>query len=119
MVAPGIFRIRKSMLSSLCHRNQTEERDQIIKSFNHASDKAMILLVTYALSSSDLNLQYSCRRVHYLEAPHNHGVSSQALGRVRRLGNPSNLVFYYEYYVEDTWDETQCSATLKRPYQRP
>lgn len=110
----AILRLLNIDVVILVSSQSAEERDQIIESFNHATNKAMILLVTYALGSSGLNLQYGCWRVHCLEAPHNHGVSSQALGRVRRLGNPSNLVYYYEYYVENTWDDQTIQRNIEK-----
>lgn len=39
-----------------------------------------------------------------IESGHSLGVLARAPGRVRRLGNPSDVVYLYEYYVEGTFD---------------
>lgn len=40
-----------------------------------------------------------------LESAQNNGVADQNLGRGRRLGNPSHVVYVYEYHVGDTFND--------------
>lgn len=82
-----------------------DERDRIIDAFNDHDKKAMICIMTYAIGSTGLNMQKRCRRVHVVESAHNLGVLQQALGRARRLGNPFDVVYLYEYFVENTFDD--------------
>lgn len=70
--------------------------------------------MTYAVGSTGLNMQRKCRRVHVIEAAHNLGVLTQALGRVRRLGNPSEVVYLYEYYVENTFDDKSVWRNIEK-----
>lgn len=49
-----------------------------------------------------------------IESAHNLGVLTQALGRVRRLGNPSEVVYLYEYYVESTFDDLSVWRNIEK-----
>ena len=92
----------------------SNERDCIIEDFNNEDEKSMVCLMTYAVGSTGLNMQHRCRRVHVIEAAHNLGVLTQALGCVRRLGNPSYVVYLYEYYVENTFDDRSVWKNIEK-----
>ena len=84
---------------------KSDERDRIVQAFNESDSQAMVCIMTYAVGSTGLNMQQRCRRVHVVEAAHNLGALWQGLGRARRLGNPYPVVYLYEYYVENTFDD--------------
>ena len=65
----------------------------------------MVLVTVYALASTGLNLQKDCWRVHCVESSHNLGIREQAIGRVCRMGNPSEFVWVTEYFIPDTFDD--------------
>lgn len=48
-----------------------DERDAIVDQFNRDESKAMILVITYTVGSTGLNLQQRCWRVHIIEITHN------------------------------------------------
>lgn len=81
-----------------------EEREAVIAAFTERDDCAHVLVSTYAVAAVGLNLQPKCWRVHLIESAHNLGTQTQALGRAVRVGNPSPVVWLYEYYVENTFD---------------
>lgn len=83
----------------------SHERDTMIEEFNDPSNKAIVFIITYVLGATGLNLQKDCRRIHMIEVASNLGIFAQALGRLRRFGNPFAIVFLYEYYVEGTFDD--------------
>ena len=61
---------------------------------------AQMMITTYAIEFTSLNLQQKCWRMHILESAHNLEAQIQALGRALRCGNPSAIVWLYEYYVD-------------------
>ena len=52
------------------HQNE-HQRNKIIFNFNIKSDDAMILIIVYALTNIDLNLQKLCHCVHMMKSAHN------------------------------------------------
>lgn len=82
-----------------------DERNRVIDQFNGDEEEAMVLIMTYAVGSIGLNLQYRCWNAHVVESAHNLGTLGQAVGRARRLGNPSPVVHLYECYVAGTFDD--------------
>lgn len=91
-----------------------EERDAVITAFTEHDDRAQVLITTYAVGSAGLNLQAKCWRVHMIESAHNLGVQAQALGRAVRVGNPSAVVWLYEYYVAETFDQQSIWRNIEK-----
>lgn len=91
-----------------------EQRDTIIDTFNESLNRPMILIMTYAVGSTGLNLQKDCKRVHCLKGANNLGILSQSLGRVRRLGNPNDIVYIYEYFVKGTFDDRNVWRNIEK-----
>ena len=60
---------------------------------------------THAVGSTGLSLQHSCWRAHLIESVHNLKVQAQAVDRALWVGNPSEIVWVYEYYVANTFDD--------------
>lgn len=90
------------------------EREHVIESFTTNITSSMVIVGTYACASTGLDLQTRCWRVHLFELAHNTGISAQAIGRVRRLGNPSEVVFVYEYSVKDSFNEKQVMSNIEK-----
>ncbi len=63
-----------------------EEREAVITAFTEYDDRAQVLIKTYAVGSTGLNLQQKCWRVHMIESAHNLGAQAQALGRAPSRG---------------------------------
>lgn len=78
----------------------------------------MILIMTFAVGATGLNLQNKCRRVHILESPNNDATACQVVGRARRIGNPYDTLYVYEYYVRDTYDDGRVRRNMGRGYLR-
>ena len=91
-----------------------DEREAVITAFTEKDDCAAVLVVTYAVAAVGLNLQHKCWRVHLIESAHNMGTQTQALGRAVRVGNPSPVVWLYEYFVEDTFDSTAIWRNIEK-----
>ena len=70
--------------------------------------------MTFAVGGTGLNLQERCFRVHIFESTTNLGIINQAIGRVTRLGNPSNVVYVYEYYVGGTMDDLAIRRNVEK-----
>ena len=63
-----LFDIKMILLTA--HQNE-HQRNKIIFDFNIKSNDAMILIIVYALTSIDFNLQKLCHRVHMMKNVHN------------------------------------------------
>lgn len=49
-----------------------------------------------------------------IESAHNIGVLAQALGHVRGLGNPSDVVYLHEYHVQGTFDDRSVWRNIEK-----
>jgi len=67
-----------------------------------------------AVGSTGLNMQKRCRRVHLIGSAHSLGFLRQAFGRVRRLGDPWDVVYLYEYCVENTFDDRTVHRNIEK-----
>ena len=90
------------------------DRDSMIEEFNNPTSGPIILIMTYVLGSTGLNLQKDCRRIHLIEIASNLGSLGQSLGRVRRFGNPYGVIYLYEYYVEGTFDDRNVWKAIEK-----
>ena len=81
-----------------------EKRQQMIERFND-TDEGMIMVATYSMGSLGLNLQKRCWRVIMFDPPPNIPLGVQSVGRVRRLGNPSNVIHVHEYYLRKSFND--------------
>ncbi len=73
--------------------------------FTKERKKCIALVASYSVGSIGLNWQPLCHRVHLIEPLSGEPASVQAIGRVRRFGNPSEVVYVYEYYGKDTFND--------------
>ena len=55
-----------------------------------------------------------CWRIHIFESTTNLGVINQAIGRIRRLGSPSDTVYVYEYCAQGILDDTSIRRNIKK-----
>ena len=100
----AIFRLLNIEVITLLAFQNAEKRDAIMNLFNDTIDRPIMFLMTYAIKATGLNLQKNYHRVHLIKETTNFETLSQALKRYRRLGNPSLVVYVYEYYVDGTFD---------------
>ena len=68
----------------------------------------------YTFKSAGLNLQKNCHHTHLLEGAANLGTLAQAAERARRFGNPSPVVYLYEYYVPGTFDDKNVWRNIEK-----
>ncbi len=89
-------------------RRSARNATPVITAFTAYDDRAQVLITTFAVGSTGPNIQQKCWRVHMIESAHNLGAQAQALGRALgralRVGNPSSVVWLYEYFVDDSFD---------------
>lgn len=90
------------------------ERQATVDRFNKKGSGLMALVMPYAIAAVGLNLQNDCWRVHCFEQPHNIAIASQAIGRARRLGNPSKWVYVYEYTIPNTFDSRGVKRNIEK-----
>ena len=110
----ALFRILELEVVVLHSHHTDQERQTIINTFNQRQDRAQILILTFAVGGTGLNLQEMCFRVHIIASTTNLGIINQAIGRVRRLGNPSGIVYVYEYYVGGTLDDLAIRRNVEK-----
>ncbi|KAL8651507.1 MAG: hypothetical protein Q9210_003210 [Variospora velana] len=94
-----------------------EEKQSIIDRFNTPGSGLRVLIIPYALAGFGLNLQKDCWRIHAIECAWNLAALEQAIGRVRRLGNPQPIVYVYEYIVPDTFDDKAVQRNVEKGCQ--
>lgn len=91
-----------------------QDRDQYIHKFNDIDDSGKVLIVTGAAGGTGLNLQKRCFHVHILETPFNESMKVQQIGRVRRYGCRSGVVYVYEYSVQGAFDGEQAQRAIRK-----
>lgn len=77
----------------------TAERENLLDNFNLFADRCMVLICTYGINLTGVNLQAMCRNVHLFDAAMSQSVVDQAIGRVCRLGQ-SRTTLIYEYKLD-------------------
>lgn len=80
-----------------------DDRAELITTFTKRATECMVLLCSYSVDSSGLNLQAFCRNVHLFSPPTSQSVVDQAIGRVQRIGQ-TRVVLVYEYRVSGTFN---------------
>jgi hypothetical protein len=90
-----------------------EERDRLIKEFNNSPDTAMVLICSYSVNATGLNLQARCRNTHLFDYPLSEGTVQQAVGRLRRLGQRW-IVKVFEYRVPNSFNTRQITHTMSK-----
>ncbi|KAI4124020.1 MAG: hypothetical protein LQ341_007121 [Variospora aurantia] len=91
-----------------------EEKQSIIDRFNTPGSVLRVLIIPYALAGFGLNLQKDCWRIHAIECAWNLAALEQAIGRIRRLGNPQPIVYVYEYIVPGTFDDKAIQRNIEK-----
>lgn len=84
-----------------------------MKDFNE-KDELMVLVSVYGIAAVGLNFHHKCWRLHALETSHSRGVRAQTIGRTRRFGNPSQYVWFYEYFVPASFDSKAVARNLEK-----
>ncbi|PYH93712.1 hypothetical protein BO71DRAFT_354844, partial [Aspergillus ellipticus CBS 707.79] len=78
------------------------ERADIITRFTEKPKECMILVMSFQLNSTGLNLQRFCRNVHFFGVPLSRAQGEQAVGRSWRLGQ-EKVVHVFEYRILSTF----------------
>ena len=91
-----------------------EDREKTSDDFTKERKKCMALVASYSVGSIGLNWQHLCHRVHLIEPPSSEPCGVQAIGRVRRFGNPSEVVYVYEYYGKDTFNDRLVQLNIRK-----
>ena len=109
-----IFHLLGIRVETINATQTAEERQQIIDEFNRKDSELMILIMVYAVASVGLDLQHDCWRIHAFEIAVDLGTLEQAIGRVARLGNPSTVVYLYEYVTKGTFDDKAVKRNIDK-----
>ncbi|KAK5075487.1 hypothetical protein LTR64_001694 [Lithohypha guttulata] len=99
-----------------------EARRDVIEAFNTRDDACQILILTHAIGSSGLNLQYKCYTSIHLAVPLSRAQRDQADHRIRRWGQEKDR--WNEPYdctswatqVKDTFNDRQWLNNLRKAY---
>jgi hypothetical protein len=89
------------------------ERANLVREFNESKDTCMVLVCSYSVNSSGLNLQHLCRNVHLFDTPISEAIKRQAIGRTWRLGQV-DFVLVYDYNVPDSFNTRQVSNAAEK-----
>lgn len=89
------------------------DRAEMITAFTTRATDCMVLLCSYSVDSSGLNLQAFCRNVHLFSPPTSRSVIEQAIGRVQRIGQ-TRVVLVYEYRVSGTFNAYMVNRNKSR-----
>ena len=82
-----------------------EKRQRIIDEFNRKKSKLMILIMIYAITFVELNLQHECWRIHVFEIAIDFDILKQTIERIVRLKNFNKIVYFCEYVIKNTFDD--------------
>lgn len=99
-----------------------EARRDVIEAFNTRDDACQILILTHAIGSSGLNLQYKCYTCIHLAVPLSRAQRDQADHRIRRWGqekdrwNESYDCTSWATQVKDTFNDRQWLNNLRKAY---
>ena len=89
------------------------EREEMVRSFTTDRTATDVLVCSYSVNSSGMNLQRLCHNVHLFETAMSEPVAMQAIGRVRRLGQ-THVVKVYDYRVLDSFNMRQAVTNLSK-----
>ena len=88
----AIFHILHIPCVTLAAFQKDPGRDGVQDSFNQDTESAMILITTYAVGATDLNLQERSRHIHIFECALNLGIHQQAVGSRSEDWQPSPVI---------------------------
>ncbi len=88
------------------------QRREVAQEFDRNPYKYKVLITPYGLACTGYNFQHSCWHLHCYEVSLNEGITAQAIGRNRRIGCPSDVVYVYLYYIQGTFDDRQMTNNM-------
>lgn len=88
-------------------------RHELIRDFTTKPSECMVLVCSYYVNCSGLNLQAICRNVHLFDIPSSNAIAMQSMGRVIRVGQ-KRIIKVYEYFVEETFNVRQLSNNMNK-----
>ncbi|KAI4675893.1 uncharacterized protein J4E84_009868 [Alternaria hordeiaustralica] len=91
--------------------SQTEQ-DKILNDFNNDPHLVAVLICSYLVSCSGLNMQTLCRTTIEYEPPPNESIRAQEVGRVKRRGQPSPWIRHITLLTKDTFNSKQDSSMI-------
>ncbi|EZF68463.1 hypothetical protein A7C99_4982 [Trichophyton rubrum] len=89
------------------------EREHLVQAFTTDPERVMVLVCSYNVSSTGLNLQKLCRNVVIFSPPTSKASQDQAIGRVKRLGQ-THVVHVYEIRVRDSFNIRQVISNITK-----
>ncbi|EGD97711.1 hypothetical protein TESG_05112 [Trichophyton tonsurans CBS 112818] len=89
------------------------EREHLVQAFTTDPERVMVLVCSYNVSSTGLNLQKLCRNVVIFSPPTSKASQDQAIGRVKRLGQ-THVVHVYEIRVRDSFNIRQVITNITK-----
>ncbi|KAM5462792.1 hypothetical protein MauCBS54593_007863 [Microsporum audouinii] len=81
----------------------TQERDQLVHTFTTDRDSTMVLVITYNIGSTGLNLQHLCHHAILFDCPPNEALRVQAISRFHRV-DQRFVVLVEELRVQGTFN---------------
>lgn len=88
-----------------------DERDTLIHDFDKDPDRVKILICSYMVSASGLNLHGHCRTVIEFEPAPSEGIRKQVLGRVQRIGQ-KRWVRHVSLMTKNSFNTRQEASSL-------
>ena len=74
----------------------------------------MIFIIIYEIADIEFNLQNMCFHVHLYEQLYDVNVRDQTFIQCRRLKNFSEIIYVYDYYIDDII----CSQMITRKFEK-
>ena len=91
-----------------------DRRQAMIDRFNKVEKETSVMVATYSMGSVGLNLQKNCWHVIMFDPPPNIPIGVHAVGRVRRLGNPSPVVHVHEYFLKNSFNDRLNELNIRK-----
>ena len=90
------------------------EKEDVKEAFNTPNRSGTVMIMSYKIGNVGLNLQKACHHVHLFDPPPNDPMAYQAVGRSRRFGNPSAVVWVWEYYLQKSFNDRILALNIRK-----
>lgn len=92
---------------------ELEERRRLIADFNTEANTSKVIILTYALSATGLNLQFSSHINQHFDVPLSQPIIEQADHRQRRIGAKKHVISY-SLSVPNTFNDRQLQNIIAK-----
>lgn len=106
--SPGLLNLNPSQLQADL---TAKERDSLLTDFHESRDKIPILICSYFVGYTSINMHGHCRTIIEVEPPPSEGVRRQVLGRVQRTGQ-TKWIRHISLLVQDSFNTAQVVTSL-------